>query len=216
MKEELQKKNPKISIFDIKSSEFSDYGKVVNFDTSDLVQFLPKKNLLPEEGNTYTRDNEELKKFNFSQQIKNNNFGEMEIQAGFCNGFGNKMNAFEWHKSPEIIVAGTPLVLILGKKEEMINGNFSSKKAKLFYMESGQAVELLPEILHFAPIRVKDHFKAAIYLFSGTNMELSNGINGMLRAKNKWMIVHKDFEQGIKNGGRIGIIGDNISIECDE
>lgn len=41
-------------------------------------------------------------------------YGEMPIQIGFCNGNNYKLNALEYHRTSEIDVAASDLILLLG------------------------------------------------------------------------------------------------------
>ena len=45
----------------------------------------------------------------------------MPIQIGYCNGPNSTLNGLEYHKSSEINIAITDMVLLLGKVQEVEN-----------------------------------------------------------------------------------------------
>jgi hypothetical protein len=199
-------------IYSVEDIEFNGYGKILENDTSEAVNYLDNFAALPSEGNCYKANDINFSKLKIMVELFNNNFAQMPIQSGYCLGFGRKMNGMEWHKSPEIIIAGTDMVLLLGHIEDVINDTYDSKKCIGFYLKKGDIVEINPYILHLAPLSVGEYFKAGIILPLGTNEALDQGIKGILRAKNKWLIVHAENIVGVKNGGKIGVIGENIAI----
>ena len=122
------------------------------------------------------------------------------------------MNGVEWHESPEVVVACTDAVLLLGDYEDVADETYDSKKAVALFLKQGEAVRLSARTLHLAPLAVNEFFKAAIILPEGTNLPLPDGIKGTHRAINKWLLVHPDNKKGIYGGGKIGVYGDNITV----
>jgi hypothetical protein len=119
----------------------------------------------------------------------------------------------EWHKSSEVIVACTDLVLLLGDYADVEHDFYDSARAFGLLVQKGEAVELFPFTLHLAPLPVVGgRFIAAILLPEGTNLPLSGGIDGTLRAVNKWLLVHPDNTRSIELGGKVGIRGENIRL----
>lgn len=180
-------------------------------DFSDIVALADK--LERGNPNVYAANDEELRLLDSVKGIERTVFAELPVQAGWCYGTGRKMNGAEWHKSSEVVVACTPCVLILGAFSDIIDDEYDSRKSVALYLDKGEAVELAPLTLHLAPLATDGFFAAAIVLPKGTNAPLADGIEGSLRAVNKWLLVHPDNEKGISAGGKIGIIGENISVE---
>jgi len=135
------------------------------------------------------------------------------VQIGWCYGSLRQMNGMEWHKSSEVVIACTDCVLLLGDYEDVIRDTYDSGKACALYLNRGEAVELVPMTLHFAPLPAEKYFKAAIILPKGTNGVLKSGIEGTRRAVNKWLLVHETNKKGIELGGKVGITGENITLK---
>jgi hypothetical protein len=144
----------------------------------------------------------------------------MDLQAGYCNGNNSRLTGLEYHKASEVNLAVTPLVLLLGKVQDINNNSYDSKNVKAFYLEEGDVVEIYGTTLHFAPCKVSEEgFKCLVVLPKGTNEELTNDVNviteedELLFKTNKWLLVHEDSERLINNGAKIGITGSNLEIK---
>ena len=146
-------------------------------------------------------------------------FGDMPIEAGYCNGRGFQLNAMEYHKCSEVNFTTTGLVLLLGLPEQLDDGKFDSADVVGFYLPAGVLVEIFPLVLHFAPCRITEGgFRCLVILEKGTNEELDSvntlaeGEEKMLWMRNKWLTCHPDSPQQ-KNGAFVGISGDNITLK---
>ena len=87
-----------------------------------------------------------------------------------------------------------------------------------FYLPPQTAVEILPNVLHFAPCRVMpDGFNCLVVLERGTNEELdvvdtkAEGEEAMLWKRNKWLLCHSESPQA-SNGAFVGITGENLTV----
>ncbi|MFI3229695.1 MAG: DUF4867 family protein [Bacillota bacterium] len=200
------------AILSIDHSNFSAYGRVLNYDASEAIAFIESNVILPEAGNAYVAGDAKLESVAVIKQIGREVFAELPIQAGWCVGRLRAMNGMEWHKSSEVIVACSNMVLLLGKYSDIIEDTYDSAKAEAFYVKKGSVIELNPYTLHLAPLNMGDGFAAIIVLPSKTNLALSGGIDGTLRAINKWLLVHNEHKVGIAGGGKIGIVGENITL----
>jgi hypothetical protein len=200
----------------ITDDSFTEYGRIISFPSEEAVSYIAKHAKMPEQDNEYAPDDEGLRSLPLIANIQRQVFGELDIQAGWCVGNLNKMNAMEWHKSSEVIIAATNMVLLLGSYRSIVCDTYDSSDATAFYLKKGQIVELFPMVLHFAPLNIGGGFKAGIILPANTNTALDNGIDGTLRAKNKWLLVHPEFEKGIRSGGKIGITGDNLELRYEK
>ena len=79
--------------------EFASYGRVVTgYDFSGLISYMEEKTQIPENGNIYYASVPEMEADPVIRSIQNGFYGEMEIQAGYCNGRNNTYNGFEYHK----------------------------------------------------------------------------------------------------------------------
>lgn len=210
MLKRLQEKNPRLRFFI--ADDKNPLYKKIDIDFSDMLALAEK--LPQQEVNRYIPDDCKALALASTQEVVIEVFAELPIQAGWCFGGNRMMNAMEWHKSSEIVVACTDCVLLLGRHKDIEDDCYDSAKCIALYLNEGEAVELLPMTLHFAPLPVQQFFKAGIILLKGTNAPLTNGICGTRFAQNKWMLVHKDYRNAVEAGGKIGVIGENITLNA--
>lgn len=199
--------------------EFKPYGRVLNLDTDAFVQTMEAKEKIAE-GVVYEPSDADLEKLPLFTQIQDEVFGELDVEFGYCNGYNNKLNAVEYHRSSEIDIAATDLILMLGRQQDIdySNNTYETKNIELFFVPKGTAIELYATTLHYAPCRQNnEEFRCGVVLPKGTNLPLTkkpstnDGENQLLFAANKWLIGHKD--SGVdKDGGFIGLVGENT--EC--
>jgi hypothetical protein len=217
MIDRLRAINPGIRILHCADAELERFGRIVSGpDFSSFTAFLDGLTL-PPDGVEYRAGVPELEVMPLATELRSTVFGGLDIQAGICIGHNSRMNAMEWHKSSEVVVAGTDLVLFLGLLSDCVDGRFPPAKASAFFVPRGAAVELYPLVLHFAPIAADPGgFRAAIILPAGTNLPLENGASvgtgRLLFARNKWLIAHKDSKPA-GQGACIGIDGDNPEVK---
>ncbi len=215
MLEKLMQLNPEIEFYDVNDKEFAPFGKIIkNLDTTEIIK-VAKKIPNPDSGSSYVPSYEEFEVLKIADDIKNNYFGTMPTQIGYCWGHNNLMNATEWHISSEINIAVTPLVLILGHIWDINDGKIDSSKFKAFYLPTGTAVEVYSTSLHFCPCEVENNgFGCVVGLPKDTNTNLAvETANKLLFRKNKWIIAHSENETLINKGVVSGITGINYEIK---
>lgn len=198
----------------IKDNSFSQYGKVLDIDTSSIVEYLINHSNMPESNNLYVAHDEEFYKLPIFKEIENKYFGQLLLESGYCNGYNSKLNCMEYHATIEIDVAGTDAALILGKQADIKEGKVNSKDLEVFTMKKGEAVLLYPGTLHFSPCKLSNSgFKMAIILHRGTNLDLKEkSLDPKLWKVNKWLLAHSESNQA-SLGAYIGIEGENIEIK---
>ena len=215
----LREKNPALRLLSVLDDEFKAYGRVLEgYDCEALAACLGET-AIPAEGNCYVASDPKLEALHLVQAIGAEIFGEMPIQAGYCNGHGFTLNAEEYHKCSEInFCTGEGAVLLLARFEDMENYTLDAKKLVGFYLPAGVLVEIYPRVLHFAPCRVSDDgFRCLVILEKGTNQPLeksyadANGEGRLLWMTNKWLLCHPDSPQCAK-GAYVGIHGENIKL----
>ena len=215
----LKKLNPNLKLYSVTDPEFARYGRVLDVPNGEELVKKVARTPLPESGNTYTGSVRRLEKTDTTKYLKTLVFGEMDMQAGFCNGFGHTMNAMEYHKCSEVNVSPTGLVLLLALPEQLSDGTLNSADVVGFYLPKNVYVEVYAFVLHFAPCRVtKKGFKCLIGLEKHTNEPLPSvdtaapGQQKLLWARNKWLTCHPDSPQAEK-GAFAGISGENLSLK---
>ena len=161
---------------------------------------------------------EALERTKAAEILKEEIFGELPIQVGYCNGNNYLLNALEYHRSSEINIAATDLILLLGSEQDVAEDfTYETDKVEAFLVKAGTAVELYATTLHYAPCNAETAgFRDVIVLPKGTNYPLRachdvTGEDKLLAATNKWLIGHA--EGGLPEGSFLGLKGKNISVK---
>ena len=208
-----------MNLLNCSDKAFNRYGfEVTGYDFTNLLDAL-SNTPCPKDAVVYTPEHTALQNQPVCEQLHSNLFGGLPIQLGYCNGHSVRLNCLEYHRGSELIVAGTPLVLLLADLRDVENGRLDTSKVEAFYVPQGSAFLLYETTLHYAPCTASeyDHFRAVIGLPKGTNVgkpEIkvnANGEDRMLWATNKWLIAHADTNEA-KQGAYIGLTGENITL----
>ena len=218
MPELLAEKNPDLILFDVFDARFSRYGRVLELGDTSALHEAMLNIAIPESGNCYVASDESLMALDITEKIKLSVYGDVPVEAGYCNGHSFKLNAEEYHRCSEVNFTTTGLVLLLGLPEDIIDGKLDSKRVVGVYLPPDVPVEIYPRVLHFAPCRLSDAgFNCLVVLTDGTNTALDSvdsslpGEDGMLWMRNKWLLCHPDSPQAVK-GAYVGITGKNIEL----
>ena len=195
---------------------FKAYGRVITgYDFSGLLKAM-EQTPLPEDV-IYIPSLPEMEALPAAKELENGIYGQMPIQIGCCNGHNKKLNAVEYHRSSEINVAVTDLVLLIGSQQDITDDfTYDTSKIEAFLVPAGTGIEVYATTLHYAPCNVQDGgFQCVVVLPAGTNTELTFETSGegeekLMVAKNKWLIAHEDAKiEGAFNG----LKGLNITLE---
>jgi len=214
MLDKLKALNTGIPFYSVNDPEFLSYGKVIKgYDLDELIDKAMKIEM-PESGSKYELSIEQLEECEVVEKLRDECFGEIDIQVGYCWGFNDMMNAMEYHKSSEINIAVTPMVLLLGLVTDIKDDGYDSSNVKAFFLDKGEVMEIYGTTLHFCPCQVdKDGFRCIVVLPKGTNGLLKNPAKGSILFKqNKWLICHDKNEALIERGVCPYIHGTNIKI----
>lgn len=187
--------------YHIDNAEFRKYGRVLNFDTSEIVS-AAEKIPMPESGSKYEPETEAFHGLPILEEIAEC-FGGLPAQTGFCWGYNNRLSALEWHTCSEINIAVTDLVLMLGTRQEFLSdGSYDTKNVKAFFVPKGAAIEVYATTLHFCPCQIENTgFRCVVSLIQGTNTPLLKpSEDKRLFCVNKWLICRKDNEALISRG----------------
>lgn len=214
MLNELRRLNPNLSLYSVNDEAFLPYGNVIkNYDVHEVINAALKIEM-PESGSCYELSLPQLEACQLTEKLKNESFGESDTQVGYCWGYNDMLNGLEYHKSSEINIAVTPMVLLLGHITDMENNEYNSENIKAFFADAGEVIEVYGTTLHFCPCQVnKGGFCSIVVLPKGTNAPLSkNAKNGLLFRQNKWLICHEKNRTLIERGVYPGIHGENIRL----
>ena len=195
---------------------FSAYGKVLKgYDFSALLETM-KSTPCPKEDVVYVPGFPALESVSAADQLKKSAYGGLPIQIGYCNGHNQTLNALEYHRSSEVDIAASDLILLLGKQQDISEDYmYDTANVEGFFVPAGTAVELYATTLHYAPCQASEEgFRCVIVLPEGTNHALDfdtadNGEEKLMTAKNKGLIAHEDAKI---EGAFCGLKGKNITL----
>lgn len=204
-----------MNVMKITDKAFGKYGKILTgYDFTELCEAM-MKTPLPEDV-VYVPSDPGLESCAVYKDFTDKAYGELPVQVGYCNGHNTLLNAVEYHRSSELDIAATDLILLLGMQQDIADDfTYDTANIEAFLLPAGTGVELYATTLHYAPCNASpDGFRCVVVLPKGTNTELevshAEGEDKLITAKNKWLIAHKDA--GLSNGEFIGLTGENISV----
>jgi len=206
------------SVFD---ASFAPYGKVIKgFDTAALAAEM-EKTACPAGAVVYVPSVPELEALPIFEEMRDQLYGGMPIQIGFCNGENYTMNCLEYHRDSELNLACTDLILLLGKEGDIDFENYmyDTEKVEAFLAPKGTLLECYATTLHYAPVSAGagEKFRCVVVLPKDTNTELKfkpdpAGESRLLTATNKWLLPHPDSPEA-KDGAVVALKGENITIK---
>ncbi len=218
---------PILSVFD---ERFRSYGRVIKgYDVSGLISYMKEHTPVPDSGNIYIASDEKMEEDPVVKTLSTVFYGGMPIQAGYCNGRNDTYNGFEYHKSSEINVAVTDLMLVLGHSGDICRHkdgslSYDISQAEVFYIPEGTVLEMYGNTLHLSPLKVSDEgFKGVVILQRGVNSELEDEEKNernhlidcgdaeakLLLKRSKWVICHPEREPLVSQGAYAGVTGPN-------
>lgn len=136
-------------------------------------------------------------------------FGGMPVEYGYCTGINPRLNGLEYHRSSEVNVALTDLVLLLGKRWDIQNGYYDTNQLRAFLVPRGKAVELYDTTLHYAPLSQDSPFLSIVLLLKGTNLPIVKHHQDSLSSQNQWFLAHL---QAATSADYVGLRGPNPGI----
>ena len=202
-------------IQNVADDAFRRYGKVLEgYDFTELLKEM-KHTPVPEDV-TYVPSVEEMEALPVAKELQNKGYGGLPIEIGYCNGHNKKLNGLEYHRSSEINVAVTDLVLLIGHQQDVEKDfTYDTSKVEAFLVPAGTAIEVYATTLHYAPCTAQEGgFRCVVVLPKGTNEALpfetaKEGENRLLAAMNKWLIAHEDAQI---EGAFCGLQGENVEV----
>ena len=200
----------------VTDASFSKYGRVLlDYPVEKLIEAM-KKTEMPDDV-VYVPSVKELEDLDEVKKWVQSFGGGLDWQVGYCNGHNQKLNALEYHRSSEINVAVTDLILSIGMEKDITSElTYDTALVEAFLVPAGTMIEVYATTLHYAPCGVEGKgFQCVVGLPKGTNTDLeetleSAGEDRLLFAKNKWLIGHQ--EGGLPKAAWIGLQGENITI----
>ena len=199
----------------VTDASFGKYGKVLEgYDLSRLLKEM-EHTPLPKDV-IYVPSVEELEALPVAADFQRRAYGGLPIQIGYCNGDNHKLNALEYHRSSEINVAVTDMILLIGMQQDIeADYTYDTGRVEAFLVPAGTAIEVYATTLHYAPCTAAEGgFRCVVILPAGANTGLTfapgeDGEDRLITAKNKWLIAHEDAKI---EGAFCGLKGENLSV----
>lgn len=216
--DKIRNVNKEYIFYDINSPEFKAYGNVLRgYDLTAIKEYADKHVTIPGEGNIYSPTNSELENFEIIKEIEADVYAGLPVEAGECAGNNTSFSAYEYHQGSEVNLVMTDIVMVLGKREQIVDGIFNAQEyAKLFYVPAGTVIEMYSTTLHYSPCVVhKSGFKVIVILIKGSNQPLENNFkskNEQIIKKNKFQLVHETRKDKIEQGIKVGLTGNLIEV----
>ena len=208
-----------MKILPVTDPSFRNYGQILEgYDTAELLSVLDRVTPLPE-GTGYVPEQPELMVLPIAEELRDNAFGGMPIEIGWCNGHNTKLNCLEYHRDSELNVGVNDFILLLAKREELDDdGMLDTAKVVAYLCPAGTLVEVYATTLHYAPCSAKkgQGFKTIVVLPKGTNtdkpdLKIKNPEDELLTARNKWLLAHAESSEAA-GGAKVMLKGINIDI----
>lgn len=207
-----------IQIQKVTDKSFRKYGRILTgeYDVAELMTAMEKTEC-PDDAVIYIPSDKEIEKLPVMKAFTDSLYGGLPIQIGYCNGNNHLLNAVEYHRSSEINVAATDLILLIGSEQDIEEDDtYDTSKIEAFLVPKGTVIDVYATTLHYAPCSVDGaNFRCVVVLPKDTNLDLVVKPEGvkedkLLVARNKWLIAHPDAKiEGAFNG----LKGENISVK---
>ena len=126
----------------VNSKDFNVYGKIINLKNSNELIEAMENTPLPEDV-IYVPSDKVLEELDTYKQMSKSVYGDMPVQIGYCNGHNQKLNALEYHRSSEIDIAITDLILLIGRQQDIQKDyTYDTSNVEAFFVPKGTGVEL--------------------------------------------------------------------------
>lgn len=212
----MQKKGIKMKIQNVNDEAFRRYGKVLQgYKYDGICKVMEEQTPCPDDV-IYVPSMAEMEALDEAKDFQNKAYGGLPIQIGYCNGHNNKLNALEYHRNSEVNIAVTDLILLIGHQQDIEpDFTYDTAKVEAFLVPKGTAIEVYATTLHYAPCGVDGNgFRCVVVLPRDTNTEIDFPLSkdwedGLMTAKNKWLIAHPD---AAIEGAFNGLKGENITL----
>lgn len=213
-----------MKIYSVNDPEFKPYGRVVTGLEAAKAEILQALATTPlPEATDYVAEEPVLQKLPAMVEVSKHLFGGMPVQLGWCNGHNTKLNCLEYHRASEFNLGARDFILLLAKREQIVDGKLDTAQVKAFRAPAGTLVEVYATTLHYTPCMVDEGgFQVMVALPAGTNGPRPEAATDMPEAgdsycywkADKWVLCHADSPKAAE-GGYVGLVGKNLDITVD-
>ena len=199
----------------VMDADFRPYGRVLDVDTAEFLGMMAGRPVTKAGQVDYEPELATLQMLSLCNRLAEEIYGNLPVEFGHCSGWNDRLNALEFHRSSEVDIAATDLVLMLGKVQDIDEKNLSydTSKVESFLVPRGTAVEIYATTLHYAPCSYEgQEFRMGVVLPKGTNLALGEPLKPpyLLQARNKWLLAH--HESGLGEKICYGLKGKNLRV----
>ena len=197
-------------IYSVTDPEFKSYGRVWDDVPSSLAAPLVEAlsaTPIPE-GSKYVASAPELEQVEGADTLGLLMYGGRPFQLGWCNGHNTQLNCLEYHRASEFNLGARDFILLLAKREQIVDGKLDTAQVKAFRAPAGTLVG--------------GGFQVMVALPAGTNGPRPEAAADMPAAgdsycywkADKWVLCHADSPKAAE-GGYVGLTGKNLDITVD-
>ena len=124
----------------VTDKEFAVYGRVLDVDVKEFVDVM-KEVPVVSEGTMYEPSVGAFEDLPLAKTLEQESFGFLPIEFGHCSGYNNKLNALEYHRSSEIDIAATDLILLVGRQQDIDLSSYTYDTARVeaFFVAARQS-----------------------------------------------------------------------------
>ena len=204
----------------INCEAFVRYGFPVDgYDFAEMLGLLRSSTEKPDNSIIYTPGDGNLERLPVAVSIRDNLFGGMPVQIGYCNGSNVTLNCLEYHRGSELVIADDDVVLLIAPIQEIRDFKLDTSFVEAFLLPAGKAVLIYETTLHYAPCNASGNngFRTIVVLPESTNTDkpditIRNEEDKLLWARNKWLLAHPESPEA-QQGAFVGLEGGNITIK---
>lgn len=209
-----------MEIIPVSDARFSAYGQVMEgYDLEALTRCLEAEAPVPEDRTVYVPSLPSLEELPVAKELRDRGFGGLDIQIGYCSGSNARLTCLEYHRTSEIDIAVTDLILLLARQPDLKDHRLDTKEIRAFFVPRGTVVELFATTLHYAPCGAAagQGFCMGCVLPKGTNeekpaVECRSAEDRLLWGRNKWVIAGPGTQEA-SDGAFVGITGAPVVLE---
>ena len=132
-----------IKIQKVTDASFRKYGRILTaeYKVDELIREMAKTPC-PDDV-IYIPSDAELEKLPVMKDFTDRLYGGLPVQIGYCNGHNTLLNAVEYHRSSEINVACTDLILLIGSQQDIEDDfTYDTSKIEAFLVPAGTMIEV--------------------------------------------------------------------------
>ena len=212
-----------MEIVSVHDRRFSAYGQVLEgVSLEETIRCLEERAPMPADGTVYVPSLPELEALPEAKALRDRGFGGLDIQIGYCSGSNDRLTCLEYHRTSEIDIAATDMILLLARQPEMEDYRLDTRCVQAFFVPRGTAVELFATTLHYAPCGAAagEGFRMGCVLPRGTNGEkpqadCRSAEDRLLWGRNKWVIAGEGTQEAAE-GAFVGVTGAPVVLNYHE